>query len=78
MKVRELITALQTMPADADVKHLWDGCPRTSIEIVYLARSGEVVTSDYDMVCYYTDCRPADAPTEQQEPYWTTEKRRET
>ena len=72
MKVRALIEALKSMPPDADVTHLWDGEPRTAVEIVYLARGGFVVTSDFDMVCYSEESRPKDAPTEKDDPYWQT------
>ena len=72
MKVQALIEALQKMPQDADVTHLWDGEPRTNIEIVYLARGGFVVTSDFEMVCYSNESRPADAPTAKDDPYWET------
>ena len=70
MNVTELIAALQTMPADADVLHLWDGAARSGIKHVWLARNGSVVTADNAEVCYYTDDRPLDAPTSEQAPYW--------
>ena len=72
MKVSELIAILATMPMDAPVMHLWDGQLRTEIQFVWLARSGEVATSDYSMVCYATDERPVEAPTAEQAPYWET------
>lgn len=46
MKVSELICALQNMPHDADVWHLWDSAARTEIKHVWLAKSGKVITSD--------------------------------
>ena len=70
MTVKQLIAALETMPPDADVTHLWDGAPRTGIEHVWLARAGFVVTSDYDEVCYDDDARPESAPTRAVERYW--------
>lgn len=70
MKVKELIKALETMPPDADVTHLWDGEARTKIEHVWLARAGFVVTADFGMICYSNDARPASAPTEKDDPYW--------
>lgn len=72
MKAKELIAALQKMPPDADVTHLWDGGERTNIELVYLSRGGTVVTSDFGMSCYATDSRPADAPTVNEERWWKT------
>ena len=74
MKVKELIRALQAMPPEADVTHLWDGEARTDIQQVWLARGGFVVTSDFDMVCYSDDSRPSLAPTRQEDPYWHSPK----
>ena len=75
MKVKDLIQALGKMPQDADVLHLWDGGLRTAIEIVYLARSGEVATADYEEVCYSDESRPVGAPTRNEDPYWHTPKK---
>ena len=70
MKVRELIEALKQMPPNADVYHIWDGEPRTEINVVYKDRTGRVMTADTNMVCYSTDARPKGAPTEEENPYW--------
>ena len=70
MKVEQLIKALEAMPKDAEVYHLWDGEARTGINHVWLARGGDVVTADYGMACYSEETRPADAPTQKQDPYW--------
>lgn len=72
MKVHELIIALQKMPLDAEVWHLWDGEARTVIEHVWLARSGQVITADVGQVCYSTKTRPTTAPTEKENKYWET------
>lgn len=72
MTVKELIEKLGMMPATADVVHLWDGEPRTSIELVWLSRNGQVVTSDYGMVCYSEGSLPVDAPTKAEDKYWST------
>jgi hypothetical protein len=72
MMVGELITALQALPSDALVMHLWDGGTYTEINHVWLARNGSVVTADDEMVCYRTDDRPTDAPTAEIEPFWFT------
>lgn len=72
MRVTELIKRLQEMPPDAEVWSLWDGGLGSEINCVWLARSGVVATSDYDAVCYDTEDRPADAPTNAVEPYWHT------
>jgi hypothetical protein len=72
MKVKDLIKALQSMPQDAEVMHLWDGEARTSIEFVWEARGGDVVTSDFSMVCYSDATRPASAPSSKENRYWET------
>ena len=72
MKVSALIEALQALPPEADVWHLWDGSARTEIQLVWLARDGNVITSDYEEVCYSDHTRPVDAPSREQEPYWRT------
>jgi hypothetical protein len=78
MKTKDLIEVLRTMPPDSDVYHLWDGEPRTAIAVVYLSRNGDVITADYDMVCYTDRHRPADAPSSKEEPYWCTADTPET
>ena len=70
MLVKDLIAELQKMPQDAKVSHLWDGSARTNIEHIWLSKSGEVVTSDFDMVCYDDADRPASAPTRVEQHYW--------
>lgn len=72
MKVGQLIAELNKMPPDAEVSHLWDGALRTSIEVVYLAKNGEVVTADYSQVCYRTEERPIAAPAADENKYWET------
>lgn len=72
MKVSKLIERLQQMPPDADVFHLWDGELRTAIEHVWLSRDGVVGTADFNQVLYTGDSRPIDAPTEQENRYWST------
>jgi hypothetical protein len=74
MKVSELIERLQNMPADAEVLHLWDGHLRTGIEHVWLTRDGRVGTGDHGEVCYDTEERPVDAPTQEENRYWATPK----
>ena len=72
MTVKELIIELQKMPQDARVFHLWDGKPRTAINVVYETKNGKVMTSDFGMVCYSTDARPRYAPTAAEDRYWET------
>jgi len=74
MKVKELIEKLKELPPEAKVFHLWDGRPRTQINVVYEAKNGNVVTSDYDMVCYPSSARPKDAPNSDEDEFWETEK----
>jgi hypothetical protein len=61
MKVKDLIEKLQAMPPDADVYHIWDGEPRTAIEVVYLSKSGDVMTVDYGEEVSSVQARPMDA-----------------
>jgi len=72
MVVKELIKALNKMPQNADVLHLWDGEPRTTIDVVYESRIGEIITAPFNMVAYSTDARPKDAPTSVEDRYWHT------
>jgi hypothetical protein len=58
MKVKDLIEKLQALPPDADVYHIWDGEPRTAIEVVYLSKSGDVMTADYGEMVYTELARP--------------------
>ena len=74
MKVKELIEKLNWLPQDVDVCHLWDGEPRTEINLVWLSKGGYVVTSDYDQACYSNDARPLNAPTEEEDYHWYCEK----
>ena len=75
MNVKELIQALEAMPQEMEVAHLWDGEARTNIALVWVARDGFVVTSDYDEVCYSEGTRPETAPTTEEDAYWTTQQR---
>lgn len=69
MKVRELVAALAGMPQDAEVLHIWDGYPRTAIELVWATEDGRVMTADCGMVVYDLLDRPAGSPTDK---YWDT------
>ena len=74
MEVRELIKQLKKLPQNARVFHLWDGEPRTAINVVYETKNGNVMTADYESVCYSENARPKNAPTVEQERYWATEE----
>lgn len=68
MKVKDLIKELEKMPQDASVWHIWDGEPRTEIEMVYKAKNGDVMTISEGMPCYTDEFRPEGAPDEKQDP----------
>ena len=74
MTVKDLIEKLKELPQDAKVFHLWDGKPRTSINVVYETKSGAVMTAGYEQVCYSSSARPKDAPNSEEVRYWQTEK----
>jgi len=74
MKVKELIEKLKSIEnKDADVVHLWDGATRTDIQIVYLSKDGDCVTSDFEETAYSDGDRPLNAPLAKDDPYWETE-----
>lgn len=72
MTVKELIIELKKMPQNARVFHLWNGELRTAVNVVYEAKNGVVVTSDFEMVCYSTGTRPKWAPSSEEDRYWKT------
>jgi hypothetical protein len=62
---------LQKMPQGALVFHLWDGEPRTEINVVYEAKNGSVITADYEMVCYDSEVEPVGVETDGEYFYYT-------
>lgn len=62
MTVAELIVKLIDMPMDAQVRHIWDGAARTTINHVYLANNGDVMTIDNVHVVYYNEDQPLGVP----------------
>lgn len=64
MKVKELIEILKKMPMEAEIYHLWDGEPRTKINVVYESRIGNVITSDFGEYCYGEENKPVGADDE--------------
>lgn len=72
MNVRQLIKELSKMPPSAEVRHLWDGTARTTIEHVWLSNGGYVVTADFDEVCYMKADQPESS---QAQSYWKTPKK---
>lgn len=61
MKVKELIKELKKMPPEARVFHIWDGEPRTAINVVYESKSGHVMTCDWGGMVYRDDYNPKDS-----------------
>ena len=70
MKVKELIELLKELPQESEVYHLWDGEPRTAIEVLWVSRTGSVITADFGEVCYDGDVRPVSAPTKKECACW--------
>lgn len=74
MKVNQLIEILKTMPPEAKVFHIWDGEPRTEINIVYLSKAGHVMTIDNHQPIYSKMALPEDIDSESNKTYYTPEK----
>ena len=72
MKVRNLINSLQGLPQDADVWIIYDGEARIEADVVFVARSGNVMLTDTNQPVYSSESRPVSAPTEEQNLYWKT------
>jgi hypothetical protein len=72
MKVKDLIEQLQKMPQDAEVYHLWDGEPRTRVNVVYVSKSGHVITADFSQDSDSTESRPINAPSVKEQQYRQT------
>lgn len=69
MKAHKLAELLLSLP-DVEVKHVWDGEARTTIQHVWLANGGFIATADNDEPVYYDEDRPENAPTEAEDSYW--------
>ena len=72
MTIKELIFNLSRMPPEAKVFHIWDGEPRTEIQLVWLSKRGDVMTSDYDQVVYSNEARPIKIKNNKKNKYWQT------
>lgn len=72
MKVKQAIELLKNMDQEAELMHLWDGECRTDIELIYMGKTGVCVTADFDQAAYSDECRPIDALSEKESPYWST------
>ena len=72
MKVKALIEELKKMDQESYVMHLWDGALRTSIEMVYMGKTGKCVTADFDHLAYEDEARPHEAPSANDDRHWET------
>ena len=68
MKAHELAKMLLALP-DVEVKHVWDGCARTTIEYIWVAQGDEggefIATADKDEAVYDKEDKPAWVLTDQ-------------
>ncbi len=75
MEVSELIAKLKAMPPDAEVAGVYDGCARLGCEVVWLARSGQVLIGQADDVVYDPPDWPESVPrTGRAGEYWIPRK----
>lgn len=73
MKVHELIEKLKEFPQDRDVSILYDMEIRMGANIIYLSKGGDIVITDYNESVYSDDSRPVDAPTREEQQWYSTE-----
>lgn len=71
MKAHELAEILLSLP-DVEVKHVWDGAARTTINHVWFAKGRFIATADHGEVVYSDEDRPVDVPTKKEARYWHT------
>lgn len=74
LTIKEIIDILKTMPQDAEMGCLWDGACRSTVDGIYLAKSGVVVGAPYEEPAYYDEDRPEGAPLEKDDPYYSPVK----
>ena len=74
MKVRELIAALEKMPADADAFLLSEGC-KVDVVNVWEGRGGSVLMADFDEPVYHDEDRPLSAPSVAERKHWKTPRK---
>ena len=48
MNVKELIEELKKLPHESEVRYVYDGDARASVNKIWLAKSGIVILSDFD------------------------------
>lgn len=64
MTVQQLIDKLKDLPSDAHVMCIWDGEPRTSIDVCYLSKSGHVMLCDDSSYTYSYSATPLYSDTQ--------------
>lgn len=74
MITKDLIKALQTKPPTAQVLVMYDGSASRHAELVWLSRAGKVILSAYNEPVYDDKDRPTNAPTTEQDRYWSTQE----
>lgn len=74
VKVSELLVHLAKLPPDAEVSFFYDGAARGTVDLCWLARSGEVVLAGCPSTVYNDSDRPAGAPRASAEPYWQADE----
>ena len=70
MTVAELIEALRGMPDDATVEALYDNFCHMNIDNVWLGRAGIVLLVGGGELVKYTEDRPINAPTKEEDRDW--------
>ena len=74
MKVSQLINELAKLNPNAEVYCLWDGRPRTRIDVIYESVNGSVIVSDYSQPCYEDEALPKGVDVNNIELVWKTPK----
>lgn len=72
MKVCDLLRILASMPLDHEVMAVYDGAARTEVAHAWIARGGYICLAAKSEFVYHDADRPAYAPTEAENPNWTT------
>lgn len=60
------------MPQEAKVKYIYDGAAYGNTDLVWQTRGGNVRICSYAHNVYSTKNRPLDAPTQEEQKYWST------
>lgn len=70
MTVGELISQLEKMPQDRQVRMLWDGACRSEVDVVYEAQAFHVVLAPYGESVWDDEDRPMVGPSLEEDPNW--------